>query len=201
MKDYETLLNIKSSKQQLTFNPNSHLHRYEATHYEDLEQLLIHHPFSEHDHIVDFGCGKGRLNFFIHHHCQSYVTGVEMDADLIQDALVNKQTYSQTHSINLNKIDFLQCMAQEYNIKPHDQYFYFFNPFSVQIFMKVIENILASVETHPRPIEIILYYPLDDYIFYLESTYLFELKQEILLPKFERDNRERFVIYQLSYLQ
>ncbi|MEH6948737.1 SAM-dependent methyltransferase, partial [Bacillus sp. JJ634] len=76
----------------------------------------------------------------------------------------------------------------------------FFNPFSVQIFMKIIQNILRSVEQFPRDIELVLYYGSKDYIFFLENQTAFQLKKEILLEGLSDSNPyERFLIYRLAY--
>ena len=107
----------------------------------------------------------------------------------------------KNHRKSINQIDFLCCFAEEYEIKPEDNKFYFFNPFSVLIFIKIVENILASVEEHERPVELILYYPSDDYIYFLENSTPFVLKDEVVLHKlYNRDSRERFLVYELDYL-
>jgi hypothetical protein len=91
-------------------------------------------------------------------------------------------------------------LAEEYDIDKQDNHFYFFNPFSVQIFMKIINNILLSFEKEPRQIELILYYASQDYIFFLENQTAFELKNEVILPGLTESNPfEKFVIYQLLY--
>jgi hypothetical protein len=65
--------------------------------------------------------------------------------------------------------------------------------------MKTINNILLSVEKFQRNIELILYYPSEDYIYYLENDTSFDLKKEITLPYFyEHNSNERFLIYQLT---
>ncbi len=64
--------------------------------------------------------------------------------------------------------------------------------------MKVINNILLSVEDSERDIELILYYVAADYIYYLENHRAFELKQEVKLPGlYEHNPNERFLIYRL----
>ena len=89
-------------------------------------------------------------------------------------------------------------MAEEYQIDPLDNRFYFFNPFSIQIFMKVINHILFSKEEFERDIEVILYYASDDYIFFLENDTAFELKQEVKIPGlYEAVPYERFLVYRL----
>ena len=51
-----------------------------------------------------------------------------------------------------------------------------------------------------RPVELILYYPSDDYIYYLENNTPFIIKNEIILDSlYKKDNNERFLIYKLAY--
>ena len=90
-------------------------------------------------------------------------------------------------------------MMENFSLKLHINRFYFFNPFSIQIFRKIVENILISLENTPREVELILYYASDEYQYFLEHRTAFTLKQEITLPNYKRDHRERFLIYQLSY--
>ena len=65
-KKYETLLNIQTSGED-KYHTSAKYHRYEPTPYDVLETLFNHYQLTKNDHIVDFGCGKGRLNFYIHH--------------------------------------------------------------------------------------------------------------------------------------
>lgn len=66
--------------------------------------------------------------------------------------------------------------------------------------MKVVENILISFENNPRKIDIILYYPSDDYIYYLENCTSFMQIEEVRLDDFYKcDKQEIFLIYELSY--
>jgi SAM-dependent methyltransferase len=194
---YDKLLSIKTGGDQEGFNKSFHYHRYEPTPYGALEELFNEYQLSSSDRIVDFGCGKGRLNFFIYHLFNSTVVGIEMNEDFYHDAIENRSSYLKKTNVSNAAIYFYCCLAQEYQIDPYDNRFYFFNPFSVQIFMKVINNILQSVEKFERNIELILYYPSEDYIYYLENNTSFELKKEIILPYFyDHNSNERFLIYQ-----
>ncbi|MBO3445569.1 methyltransferase [Clostridium sp. CCUG 7971] len=197
---YENLLNIKTTGDQKWNKNNIHYHPYEPTLYSALECLFEKYTFKSNDHVVDFGCGKGRLNFYINYFYKSNVTGIEMNEIFYYEALENKANYMKKNKKSLYKVNFECCLAQDYKIKSYDNKFYFFNPFSVQIFTKVVENILISFEENPRNIEIILYYPSQDYIYYLEYLSPFILSEDIILPKLnKKDERERFVIYKLSY--
>lgn len=145
---------------------------------------------------MDFGCGKGRLNFYIHHACGASAVGIEMNETFYEEAMGNRERYAKKARSSKDQIQFQCCLAQEYEIDPRDNRFYFFNPFSVQVFMNVINNILLSVEEVERDIEIILYYPSEDYIYFLENQTAFELKEEVRLPGvYERNANERFLIY------
>lgn len=197
-KDYETLLNIETSG--VDKYHTSHLyHRYEPTPYEMLNYLFEQYQLKSTDHVVDYGCGKGRLNFYIQHYFHAHVIGIELNETFYEDAMRNKDNYLKKHRRQKDCIDFYCCLAEDYLIQPTDNKFYFFNPFSIQIFRKIVENILISLENTPREVELILYYASDEYQYFLEHRTAFTLKQEITLPNYKRDHRERFLIYQLSY--
>ncbi|HLO12933.1 MAG TPA: class I SAM-dependent methyltransferase [Pseudoneobacillus sp.] len=195
---YDKLLNIQTREEQKGFNKDLHYHRYEPTPYHALETLFSRYELKSSDYLVDFGCGKGRLNFYIYYAIQASAIGVEMNETFYQEALKNQKGYQRKYRNSIDKIKFLCCLAEEYPIQSFDNRFYFFNPFSLQIFMKVINNILISVENSEREIELILYYPSEEYIFYLQNHTSFKLKEEITLPHYyERNQNERFLIYYL----
>ncbi|WP_346353328.1 class I SAM-dependent methyltransferase [Azotosporobacter soli] len=196
---YEKLLNIKTAGEQKIFNDSPHYNHYEPTSYSLLEQLAAQHAFNADDHIVDFGCGKGRLNFYLHHHFSATVTGIEMDPYFYQQAIDNKKSYFKKHAQPENKIHFLHCFAEEYEVKRFDTVFYFFNPFSLQIFTKVVGNILHSIEKQERSVDIILYYPSYDYIYFLENSTPFTLSSEIKAADSPaQDPRDSFSIYRFT---
>lgn len=196
---YEKLLNIRTSGIGV---PNSliHYHPYEPTPYEALEALFEQYEVHRTDHYVDFGCGLGRLNFYIHYFYHASVIGVEMNEIFYRKAIKNKKQYAKKLKRSIdNKLQFICCKAEEYPISSKDNHFYFFNPFSIHIFQHVVNRILNSVEDHPREINLILYYPSEEYIFYLENATNFELLQEVVVPILSNRNaNERFLIYRLK---
>lgn len=197
---YDKLLNIKTRAEQQGFHQSLHYHRYEPTPYNGLEELFKTYELKPGDRVVDFGCGRGRLNFYIHYFFHASVVGVEMDEGLFQAALANRESYIRKTKNRSDKVEFRCCLAEEYPVAPRDNRFYFFNPFSVQVFQKVINNILVSLEEHPRELDVILYYPSEDYIYFLENQTAFELQEEVKLPHVYRHNQnERFLIYRLGY--
>jgi SAM-dependent methyltransferase len=196
---YDELLNIHTCEDQKGFNKSFHYHRYEPTPYSALEGLFDQYTIKSSDHIVDFGCGKGRLNFYINYLFNAHVTGVEMNEDFYNDSIENLINYVKKTNKLIEKIHFHCCLAENYQIDALENRFYFFNPFSLQIFMKVVNNILRSVEKSEREVEIILYYPSEDYVFFLENHTSFDLIKEVKLPEYDMNPNERFLIYCLRY--
>ena len=192
---YDKLINIHTEEFQKGFNDSAHYNRYEPTPYHALETLFHHYEIKSSDHVVDFGCGKGRLNFYIHYHFNATVTGIEMNESFYNEALLNQMNYVKKKK---DKIHFNCCLAEEYRIASSDNVFYFFNPFSIQVFMKVINNILLSVEQAHRDVELILYYGSEEYLQFLEYRTAFEQTEEIKIPNlYENNPYERFLIYRL----
>ncbi|WP_409291404.1 SAM-dependent methyltransferase [Peribacillus sp. SCS-37] len=195
---YDKLLNIKTGGQHGNYD-SPHYNRYEPTSYSALEELFKHYTLQPADRLVDFGCGKGRLNFYVHHFFHASVTGIEMDGKLYEDAQNNKQGYMKNKKNKADKIRFLNCLAEDYKIDSLDNRFYFFNPFSQQVFRSVVNAIMLSMEQAYREIDIILYYPPEDYCYYLDNQTPFERKAEIAIPGFEYNPNERFLIYCWRY--
>jgi len=78
-KFYEKLLNIKTVGTEEGSNKSWHYNRYEPTPYSALEKLFANYQLKSSDRIVDFGCGKGRLNFYLNFLHNAFVVGVEID--------------------------------------------------------------------------------------------------------------------------
>lgn len=177
---------IQSDNNHSYFN-----HRYEPTSYQFLDYLFNEHILSPNDTLIDFGCGKGRLNFYVNYRFQCNTKGIELNTAYYKEALQNLIAYKGSSKQN---VQFICIPAQNYTVSNTDNYFYFFNPFSIEIFRQVICNIIYSIEHTTRKCNIILYYADPEYIFYLENYTLFELVEEIKLPH-TKDERDCFYIY------
>ncbi|HSJ36744.1 MAG TPA: class I SAM-dependent methyltransferase [Planococcus sp. (in: firmicutes)] len=202
MKEHEgdQYLNIQTAGTQWISEATLHHNRYEPTPYEHLMHMFNSHPLEAESGLVDFGCGKGRINFYAHDRFGCRTTGVELNTSFCTEAKQNLKEYrlNGRNGSALDRIRFDCRMAQDYEVQPDDSVFYFFNPFSVQIFMKVVDNILRSGEVFPREMEIILYYPSIEYIEFLERSTAFELHQSIDMPSIGKDPAEQFLIYKFS---
>ncbi|MGL4522205.1 MAG: SAM-dependent methyltransferase [Bacilli bacterium] len=184
---YEKVLNIQTSGVQQGWHDSYHYHRYEPTPYEALEQLTEQYTVAPTDHWIDWGCGKGRLSFFLHYFYSCAVTGVEMDEGFVGQAGKNLMNYAKVAKAPTQSVQFVQTFAEDYTIPRTANRFYFFNPFSTQIFMTVVWRIMQSIERYPRDVDLIMYYPLDEYIFFLNEQTSFEEYRYIKTGRMERD--------------
>ena len=192
----DAALGIATVGNQYGFPQMAHYHRYEPTPYEGLDLLFDHYPMDGRS-LIDIGCGKGRVPLYVYNRFHIQVTGIDMKEQYIEDANENKAAYLRKIGGKQHLIQFLQHYAQAYDIRDEQDVFFFFNPFSVQIFMKFLANVLASYEQHPRKLTIIFYYPSHDYVEYMDNT-PFTFIEEIRIPTLYKHNEnERFLIYEM----
>ena len=131
---------------------------YEPTPYSVLERLAKSEYILSEDIVIDFGCGKGRVSFFLNHEVGCHTIGIEYNDRLCSKAMENKETYREK-----NKVEFVYMNAEAFEIKEAN-IFYFFNPFSVEILQTVIGRIKDSYYEKPREMKLFFYYPNDEYI-------------------------------------
>ena len=190
---WDKLLQFKTGGRDDT-NADQYHHPYEPTPYAVLERLAASGLFRETDTVLDYGCGKGRVGFFLGYRTRSKTVGIEYDAHIYESAVENRRTV-----ISRIKPDFLLARAEEYEVPPQISRCYFFNPFSVEILHKVMARIVESWYEHPRDIYLFFYYPADEYVAYLMTVDELEFYDEIecgdLFPGW--DERERVLIFWL----
>ena len=169
-------------------------HPYEPTPYCVLERLVKSGFFGEGDVVLDYGCGKGRVGFFLSYRTKAQTIGIEYDEHIYEDALKNRNS-----TISRIKPDFVLTRAEEYEVPANVNRCYFFNPFSVEILQTVCARITESWYACPREIFLFFYYPADEYISYLmtldELEFYDEIECDDLFPG--SDPRERILIFQL----
>ena len=200
IKNNDRLLRINTTSLGEEPSQSAHYNRYEATPYIVLDALFDTYELSKTDRLVDYGCGKGRVMFYVHNRFNVPVTGIEMNDQLYHKALTNMTHYLQNTKGKSPAIRIRRCKAEDYNVDEGENRFFFFNPFSIEIFIKVVNNIMLSVEQQERDVELILYYPIPEYIEYLETSTPFDLKREVKIPQlYNLNNDERFLIYRLGW--
>lgn len=175
-------------------NADQYHHPYEPTPYRVLERLVASGLISREDVVLDYGCGKGRVDFFLSYQTKAKTIGIEYDARIYQDALDNQKT-----ALAKAKASFVLTNAENYEVPAQVNRCYFFNPFSVEILHKVMARILESYYEEPRELFLFFYYPADEYVAYLMTVDELEFYDEIecadLFPG--TDPRERILIFQL----
>lgn len=173
-------------------------HPYEATPYHALNTLFQAYDGALDGKFIDYGCGKGRLLFYLHHYYARCGIGIEVDKRRWAEAEENLLQYQKKHEVELNCIQFECCPAEMFEVDSSFNRFYFFNPFAVHIFKKVVGQILQSIKQHPRQVDLILYYPDVDYLEFLHTHTPFYIAQDIPIAEwYEQDQHERFLIYKL----
>lgn len=190
---WDKLLQIKTVGRDDTGADQYH-HPYEPTPYCVLERLAGSGLIEKDDVILDYGCGKGRVGFFLSYRVKAKTLGIEYDERIYGGALENRKT-----AVSKSKPDFILTRAEEYEVPADVNRCYFFNPFSVEILRKVMARIIESYYAHPREVFLFFYYPADEYIAYLMTVDELEFYDEIECDDLfaGKDPRERIMIFQL----
>ena len=167
-------------------------HPYEPTPYSVLERLADSGMIGKDDFVLDYGCGKGRVGFFLSYQTKAKTVGIEYDERIYGGALENQMTAR-------TKAEFVLTKAEEYEVPSEVNRCYFFNPFSVEILHKVMARIIESWYEHPRELFLFFYYPADEYISYLMTVDELEFYDEIECDDLfaGKDIRERIMIFRL----
>ncbi len=190
-KTWDTSLQIQTCGRD-DQNADQYHHPYEPTPYSVLDRLAGSELIGEGDVVLDYGCGKGRVSFFLSYRTKAKTIGIEYDDRIYKSALENKQTAKAT-------ADFVLTGAEKYDVPPEVNRCYFFNPFSAEILHKVMARILESWYEDPREVFLLFYYPSDEYISYLMTVDELEFYDEIECDDLFKGNdaRERIMIFQL----
>ena len=194
-KTWDKILQIKTRGRDDS-NADQYRFPYEPTPYCVLERLAESGLFTKKDIILDYGCGKGRVGFFLSYQTKAKTVGIEYDSRIYEKALENKKT-----AVSRIGTEFVLTRAEEYVVPKEVNRCYFFNPFSVEILRKVIARMIESYYENPREIFLFFYYPSDEYMCYLMTVYELEFYDETeCYDLFEdHDTRERIMIFRLPY--
>ena len=191
---WDKLLKIKTSGRDDT-NSDQYRYPYEPTPYSVLERLANSGFISKRDVVLDYGCGKGRVDFFLSYQTKAKTIGVEYDERIYRCA-----TENQKKAVLRVKPEFVQTGAEEYKVPAEVNRCYFFNPFSVEILRRVMMRIIESYYESPREVFLFFYYPSEEYISYLMTVDELEFYEDIPCGDlFEgNDPRERIAIFSLQ---
>ena len=176
-------------------NADEYRYPYEPTPYCVLERLAASGLIQKKDVVLDYGCGKGRVDFFLSSQTQATTIGIEYDEHIYQSAAENQKSADPG-----TKAEFVLVRAERYEVPAEVNRCYFFNPFSAEILHKVMARILESYYENPREILLFFYYPSAEYVSYLMTVDELDFYDEIPCGDlFEgNDPREQILIFSLS---
>ena len=204
--EWDKLLKIHTTGTDNT-DADQYRYPYEPTPYSVLERLGNSGWIRKENTLLDYGCGKGRVDYFMAYQTKckgrvdfflSYQTrcrsiGIEYNERIYAKAVENKET-----AISAERVNFIVVNAEQFSLPLEVDRIYFFNPFSLEILRKVMARIRESYYEKPRRMQLYFYYPSEEYMAYLmtveELTFLDEIDCRDL---FSGDNpRERIVIFE-----
>ena len=174
---------------------DQHRFPYEPTPYCVLERLANSGYIRKGNTVIDYGCGKGRVDFFLSYQARCHSVGVEYDERIFERDMGNK-----ADSAVSGRVEFVHTNAEIFEVPESVDRCYFFNPFSLKLLKRVMGRILDSYYKNPRKIQLFFYYPTDEYISYLMTVdklmFVDEIDCRDLFPG--NDPRERIAIFELQ---
>jgi len=191
----DKLLHIKTTGRDDS-GADQYRYPYEPTPYSVLERLANSGFINKKDVVLDYGCGKGRVDFYLAYQTKAKTIGVEYDERIYQGAVANQKT-----AVSRTKTEFVPVRAEEYQVPTDVNRCYFFNPFSVELLHKVMARITESYYENPREVMLFFYYPSEEYISYLMTVDELEFHDEIDCSDLFEGNsaRERIMIFKFPY--
>ena len=191
---WDKLLKIKTSGRDDT-QADQYRYPYEPTPYSVLERLANTGYIRKGNTLLDYGCGKGRVDYFLSYQTRCHSIGIEYDERIYKKAMENQVT-----AVSGKRVRIEMENAEEFIIPKDVDRIYFFNPFALEILRKVMHRILDSYYENPRRVRLFFYYPSDEYLSYLmtvdEMMFFDEIDCRDLFPG--NDSRERVVIFEIS---
>lgn len=191
---WDKLLKIKTSGRDDT-QADQYRYPYEPTPYSVLERLANTGYIRKGNTLLDYGCGKGRVDYFLSYQTRCHSIGIEYDERIYKKAMENQAT-----AVSGNRVQIEMENAEWFIIPKDVDRIYFFNPFALEILRKVMHRILDSYYESPRKLQLFFYYPSDEYVSYLmtvgELMFLDEVDCRDLFAG--NDRRERIIVFELG---
>ena len=193
MTDWDKLLKIRTAGRDST-NSDTYRYPYEPTPYAVLERLANSGYLGKKNTLLDYGCGKGRVEFFLAYQIRCRCIGVEDDERIYGAACENQENAAAG-----DKVAFVHAKAEEYEVPEQVDRIYFFNPFSVEILRKVMRRIECAWTG--QEMFLFFYYPSDEYVAWLMTVDGLLFADEIDCRDLfaGEDPRERILVFRFGY--
>ena len=176
-------------------NSDQYRYPYEPTPYTVLERFANSGLICKENTLLDYGCGKGRADFFLSYQTRCHTIGVEYNERIYEKAVENRE-----QGVAAGRTEFVLADAVQFSFPAEVDRIYFFNPFSIEILKKVLARVLESYYENPRELFLFFYYPSDEYISYLmtvdELIFSDEIDCRDLFPG--ENKREWIVVFEVG---
>ena len=137
-KNWDNLLRIRTSGRDDS-NADMYRYPYEPTPYCVLERLANSGLIRKGNTLLDYGCGKGRVDFFLSWQTRCRSVGIEYDERIYKKALENKES-----AVSAERTAIVLADAEHFPVPESVDCMYFFNPFSLELLRKVMARIIES---------------------------------------------------------
>ena len=188
---WDKLLRIRTTGRDDSHS-DSYRFPYEPTPYPVLERLADSGFITKKNTVLDYGCGKGRVGFFLSYQLRCRSVGIEYDDRIYGAAVENRMS-----AVSGERVELVLAKAEDFAVPEAADRMFFFNPFSVEILKSVVNRILESWYENPGEIFLFFYYPSDEYVSYLmtvdELMFVDEIDCRDLFGK--DDSRERIMVF------
>jgi len=132
--------------------------RYEPSGWLDLRRILRQDDVGPDDVFADLGSGKGRVVLQAARYPFRRVMGVELSPELTAIAHRNLATMSDRRC---REIELVTADVLEFEIPDDLTVVYLYNPFRGEIFGRVLEKLIESVDRAPRTLRMIYRTPVE----------------------------------------
>ena len=185
---WDRALSIRTSGQE--YVTSAKYMPYEPTPYQVLERLAGSGLISSSDHVLDYGCGKGRAAFFLAARTGCRVTGIDRSEKLISIANEYLEAFARPDLVR-----FLLADAEKYSPET-ENVFYFFNPFSEAVLDVVLRRLMPRFMACPHA-RMLFYYPGEPFLARLAREPGLRLAWEIDCRDLfgDSDPREKIAVY------
>lgn len=144
---WDKLLNIRTMGRDDT-HADQYRYPYEPTPYSVLERLANAGYIRKGNILLDYGCGKGRVDFFLSYQTRCKSIGIEYDERIYEKAAENKK-----YAVSSGRVEIELANAEEFAVSETADRMYFFNPFSVEILRKVMATVTAGLDVKKAKIK------------------------------------------------
>ena len=191
--EWDKLLGIKTTGRDDSISDLTR-YPYEPTDYRVLEMLAGTEYIGKNNTLLDYGCGKGRVSFFLSAQTKCHSIGIEYNPRLLERARANQESARRGHLVTLMLGD-----AVDFVVPPKADRAFFFNPFSLDILRPVMMNLLTSCREFPREMLLFFYYPSEFYSEYLDSLSAISRIETLDCRSGPgADPREKLMIYRMT---